>query len=87
MQLDLPLRRLINAGSEANHGTASTKATYITVDEDHDAVEIRESELRRGSAPCQAILNAGLPPSFSWRLRHGRVTPSGPTTLLTFVSV
>ena len=69
-QLDLPLRRLINAGSvgEPRHG--STKATYITVDEDHDAVEIREVsyDVER---TCQAILNAGLPPIFSWRLRHG----------------
>jgi len=69
-ELRLPLRRIINAGSvgEPRHG--NTHATYVIHDEDTGAVEIREVayELER---TCSAIVDAGLPPVFAWRLRHG----------------
>jgi diadenosine tetraphosphatase ApaH/serine/threonine PP2A family protein phosphatase len=69
-ELRLPLRRIINAGSvgEPRHG--HTHATYVIHDEDTDAVEIREVpyDLER---TCRAIVEAGLPPIFAWRLRHG----------------
>lgn len=69
-ELRLPLRRIINAGSvgEPRHG--NTNATYVIHDEDIGAVEIREVpyEVER---TCSAIVDAGLPPIFAWRLRHG----------------
>lgn len=69
-ELRLPLRRIINAGSvgEPRHG--NTHATYVIHDEAADSVEIREVpyEVER---TCSAIVDAGLPPIFAWRLRHG----------------
>lgn len=69
-ELRLPLRRIINAGSvgEPRHG--NTHATYVIHDEDTGAVAIREVpyEVER---TCSAIIDAGLPPIFAWRLRHG----------------
>jgi diadenosine tetraphosphatase ApaH/serine/threonine PP2A family protein phosphatase len=69
-QMELPVRRIINAGSvgEPRHG--NTHATYVVHDEETGGVEIREVpyDLER---TCRAIDAAGLPPVFAWRLRHG----------------
>jgi diadenosine tetraphosphatase ApaH/serine/threonine PP2A family protein phosphatase len=69
-EIKLPLRRIINAGSvgEPRHG--NTNATYVIHDEGTGAVEIREVayDVER---TCRAIVDAGLPPIFAWRLRHG----------------
>jgi diadenosine tetraphosphatase ApaH/serine/threonine PP2A family protein phosphatase len=69
-RVDLPVRRIVNAGSvgEPRHG--GTEATYVIHDEDRDTVEIRQVpyDVER---TCRAILTAGLPPPFAWRLRHG----------------
>ena len=47
-----------------------TSATYVIHHEQDDSVEIREVpyDVER---TCQAIVAAGLPPLFAWRLRHG----------------
>ncbi|QEY33001.1 metallophosphoesterase [Synechococcus sp. RSCCF101] len=69
-QMQLPMRRIINAGSvgEPRHG--STRATYVVHDAESGAVDIRDVpyDVER---TCQAILEAGLPPIFAWRLSHG----------------
>ena len=69
-KIQLPVRRIINAGSvgEPRHG--NTHATYVIHDEEANSVDIREVayDVER---TCQAILEAGLPPVFAWRLRHG----------------
>ncbi|TVS06476.1 MAG: metallophosphoesterase [Cyanobium sp. PLM2.Bin73] len=69
-QMPLPVRRIINAGSvgEPRHG--NTNATYVIHDEETGSVEIREVpyDLER---TCQAIVEAGLPPVFAWRLSQG----------------
>ena len=66
----LPVRRIVNAGSvgEPRHG--NTHATYVIHQEETGAVEIREVpyDVER---TCRAIVHAGLPPVFAWRLRHG----------------
>jgi len=69
-EMALPVRRIVNAGSvgEPRHG--NTHATYVIHDEHTGAVEIREVayDVER---TCSAIVDAGLPPIFAWRLRHG----------------
>ena len=69
-QINLPMRRIINAGSvgEPRHG--NTNATYVIHDEAADSLEIREVayDVER---TCRAIVGSGLPPIFAWRLRHG----------------
>jgi diadenosine tetraphosphatase ApaH/serine/threonine PP2A family protein phosphatase len=69
-QINLPMRRIINAGSvgEPRHG--NTNATYVIHDEAADSLEIREVayDVER---TCRTIVEAGLPPVFAWRLRHG----------------
>jgi diadenosine tetraphosphatase ApaH/serine/threonine PP2A family protein phosphatase len=69
-EVDLPVRRIVNAGSvgEPRHG--GTSATYVIHHEQDDSVEIREVpyDVER---TCQAIVAAGLPSLFAWRLRHG----------------
>jgi diadenosine tetraphosphatase ApaH/serine/threonine PP2A family protein phosphatase len=69
-QINLPMHRIINAGSvgEPRHG--NTNATYVIHHEDTDDVEIREVayDVER---TCRAIVGSGLPPIFAWRLRHG----------------
>jgi diadenosine tetraphosphatase ApaH/serine/threonine PP2A family protein phosphatase len=69
-ELRLPLRTIVNAGSvgEPRHG--NTHATYVIHDEDTGTVEIREVpyDVER---TCSAIIEAGLPSIFAWRLRHG----------------
>jgi len=69
-EMALPLRRIVNAGSvgEPRHG--NTHATYVIHDEATGNVEIREVpyDVER---TCRAIVAAGLPPIFAWRLSHG----------------
>lgn len=69
-EMALPLHRIVNAGSvgEPRHG--NTHATYVIHDETSGSVEICEVpyDVER---TCEAILEAGLPPTFAWRLRHG----------------
>ena len=69
-EMTLPMRRIVNAGSvgEPRHG--STKATYVVHDNDSGAVSVREVEYDV-SKTCQAIIEAGLPEVFAWRLSHG----------------
>ena len=68
--LELPMRRIVNAGSvgEPRHG--STEATYVIHHDDSDEIEIREVayDIER---TCRAIVDAGLPEVFAWRLSHG----------------
>lgn len=69
-ELQLPMRRIVNAGSvgEPRHG--NTHATYVIHHEDTGRVDIREVpyDVER---TCRAIVEAGLPPVFAWRLSHG----------------
>lgn len=69
-EMPMPMRRIVNAGSvgEPRHG--NTHATYVIHDEATGCVEIREVpyDVER---TCRAIVEAGLPPVFAWRLRHG----------------
>ena len=68
--LQLPMRRIVNAGSvgEPRHG--STNATYVILNEENSEVMIREVDYDV-SKTCDAILSAGLPEIFAWRLSHG----------------
>jgi len=69
-ELELPMRRIVNAGSvgEPRHG--STKATYVVHNEETNEVTIREVDYDVNKT-CQAIVEAGLPEVFAWRLSHG----------------
>ena len=64
------MRRIVNAGSvgEPRHG--STKATYVIYDESNEEIKIREVEYDVAKT-CKAIVDAGLPEVFAWRLSHG----------------
>ena len=68
--LILSMRRIVNAGSvgEPRHG--STKATYVVHDDDSGEVRVHEVEYDVATT-CQAIVEAGLPEVFAWRLSHG----------------
>ena len=68
--MTLPMRRIVNAGSvgEPRHG--NTKATYVVHDPISGDINIREVDYDVAKT-CQAILDAGLPDVFAWRLRHG----------------
>jgi len=69
-ELQLPMRRIVNAGSvgEPRHG--STKASYVVQNEETGAVTIREVDYDVDRT-CRAILEVGLPEVFAWRLSHG----------------
>jgi len=69
-ELTLPMRRIVNAGSvgEPRHG--DTKATYVIHNDTSGEVTIREVEYDVAKT-CQAIVDAGLPEVFAWRLSHG----------------
>ena len=69
-ELQLPMRRIVNAGSvgEPRHG--STKATYVVHNEETGAVTIREVDYDVDRT-CRALLEVGLPEVFAWRLSHG----------------
>ena len=69
-RIQLPMRRIVNAGSvgEPRHG--STKSTYVVHNDDTGAVTIREVDYNVDKT-CQAIVQAGLPEVFAWRLSHG----------------
>ncbi len=68
--LELPMGRIVNAGSvgEPRHG--STKATYVVHNDNTEEVTIREVDYDV-SKTCLAIVDAGLPEVFAWRLSHG----------------
>ena len=69
-ELTLPMRKIVNAGSvgEPRHG--STNATYVIHNDATDEIEIKEVPYDVGRT-CQAIVEAGLPKVFAWRLSHG----------------
>ena len=69
-ELELPMRRIVNAGSvgEPRHG--STKATYVIHNDNTGEVTIREVDYDVAKT-CRAIVDAGLPEVFAWRLSHG----------------
>jgi diadenosine tetraphosphatase ApaH/serine/threonine PP2A family protein phosphatase len=69
-EMTLPMCRIVNAGSvgEPRHG--STKATYVVHDDVSGEVSIREVNYDVAKT-CQAIVEAGLPEVFAWRLSHG----------------
>jgi diadenosine tetraphosphatase ApaH/serine/threonine PP2A family protein phosphatase len=65
-----PIKRIINVGSvgEPRHGRPN--ATYVIYDTDTEEVILREVEYNYQTT-CAAILDAGLPPIFAWRLARG----------------
>ncbi len=69
-ELTLPLRRIVNAGSvgEPRHG--NTNATYVIHDDNTGEVRVREVNYDVART-CRAIVDAGLPDVFAWRLSHG----------------
>ena len=69
-ELELPMRRIVNAGSvgEPRHG--STKATYVIHNDNTGEVTIREVDYDVAKT-CREIVDAGLPEVFAWRLSHG----------------
>lgn len=69
-QFQVPLKRIINAGSvgEPRHGRPN--ATYVVYDTDSAQVTLREVEYDYEKT-CQAIIDRGLPPIFAWRLARG----------------
>lgn len=69
-QLQVPLKRIINAGSvgEPRHGRPN--ATYVIYDTDTAQVTLREVPYDYRKT-CEAIIEKGLPPIFAWRLARG----------------
>ena len=69
-EMELPLRRIVNAGSvgEPRHG--NTKATYVIYNEETGSVTVREVGYDVQKT-CKAINDVGLPDIFAWRLSHG----------------
>ena len=69
-EINLPMRRIINAGSvgEPRHG--GSKATYVIFDDKTNKIDIKEVSYDIDRT-CKAIIEAGLPPIFAWRLNHG----------------
>ena len=69
-EMNLPMRRIINAGSvgEPRHG--GSKATYVIFDDKTYKTDIKEVSYDIDRT-CKAIIEAGLPPIFAWRLNHG----------------
>ncbi len=70
VSFNTPLKRIINVGSvgEPRHGRPN--ATYVIYDTETTAVNLREVEYDYQTT-CAAILDAGLPPIFAWRLARG----------------
>ena len=70
VSFNTPLKRIINVGSvgEPRHGRPN--ATYVIYDTETEAVNLREVEYDY-QLTCAAILDAGLPPIFAWRLARG----------------
>ena len=68
--MNLPMRRIINAGSvgEPRHG--GSKATYVIFDDKTNNIDIKEVSYDIDRT-CKAIIEAGLPSIFAWRLNHG----------------
>ncbi|MEB3336540.1 MAG: metallophosphoesterase family protein [Leptolyngbyaceae bacterium] len=65
-----PIQRIVNVGSvgEPRHGRPN--ATYVIYDTDADRIKLREVEYDYQKT-CAAIIEAGLPPIFAWRLARG----------------
>lgn len=70
ISFNTPVKRIINVGSvgEPRHGRPN--ATYVIYDTETEAVNLREVEYDYQTT-CAAILDAGLPPIFAWRLARG----------------
>ena len=70
VSFNTPLKRIINvgAGGEPRHGRPN--ATYVIYDTQTQGVDLREVEYDY-QITCKAILDAGLPPIFAWRLARG----------------
>ena len=69
-QLQVSLKRIINAGSvgEPRHGRPN--ATYVIYDTEMEQVSLREVSYNYQKT-CEAIIEKGLPPIFAWRLANG----------------
>ncbi|NJL00553.1 MAG: metallophosphoesterase family protein [Spirulinaceae cyanobacterium RM2_2_10] len=69
-QVQIPLKRIINAGSvgEPRHGRPN--ATYVLYDTDTAQVSLREVPYNYQKT-CADIIAKGLPPIFAWRLARG----------------
>ncbi|MFM2314183.1 MAG: hypothetical protein RLZZ04_3459, partial [Cyanobacteriota bacterium] len=70
ISFNTPVKKIINVGSvgEPRHGRPN--ATYVVYDTETEAVSLREVEYDYQKT-CAAILDAGLPPIFAWRLARG----------------
>ncbi|MEO1146997.1 MAG: metallophosphoesterase family protein [Cyanobacteria bacterium J06638_22] len=69
-QLQITLKRIVNAGSvgEPRHGRPN--ATYVLYDTDTTQVTLREVPYDY-ERTCADIIAKGLPPIFAWRLARG----------------
>ena len=69
-EMNLPMRRIVNAGSvgEPRHG--GINATYVIYDDETSNIDIKEVSYDINRT-CKAIIEAGLPQIFAWRLSHG----------------
>ena len=69
-EMNLPMRRIVNAGSvgEPRHG--GINATYVIYDDETNNIDIKEVSYDINRT-CKAIIEAGLPHIFAWRLSHG----------------
>jgi diadenosine tetraphosphatase ApaH/serine/threonine PP2A family protein phosphatase len=67
---NVPLKRIINAGSvgEPRHGRPN--ATYVIYDTEEEKVNLREVSYDYQKT-CAAIIDKGLPQIFAWRLARG----------------
>ena len=64
------MKRIVNAGSvgEPRHG--GINATYVIHDDSTNNIDIKEVSYDIDRT-CNAIIEAGLPRVFAWRLSHG----------------
>ena len=69
-QLQVSIKRIVNAGSvgEPRHGRPN--ATYVIYDTDSDQVMLREVPYDYQKT-CADIIEKGLPSIFAWRLAQG----------------
>ena len=70
VSFNTPLKRIINAGLVGGPRHGRPNATYVIYDTETEAVNLQEVEYDYQKT-CAAILNAGLPPIFAWRLARG----------------
>ena len=69
-EMNIPMKRIVNAGSvgEPRHG--GINATYVIYDDSTNNIDIKEVSYDIDRT-CNAIIEAGLPRVFAWRLSHG----------------